>query len=160
MAISWYPGHMHKAKKEMIKIIDQVDLLVEVLDARTPIASSNPLLAEISAGLPRIQILNKCDLAEDNKTQQWLRHFTGKADHHCLLSSKDRPINAEQIVRASKQLLKSQDAQRINDEIDERVKKSSSEKQDEQMKEQETADRSAEQTSTCLRSISEKLLVA
>lgn len=116
MAISWYPGHMHKAKKEMIKIIDQVDLLIEVLDARTPIASSNPLLAEISKDLPRIQILNKCDLAEEKKNQLWLKYFSGKSQHRCLLSSKERPISASQIVSAAKQLLKTAAAQAPGDE--------------------------------------------
>ena len=69
MAIQWYPGHMHKAKKAIIERIKNVDLVIEVLDARLPASSANPLLAKLSAGKPKLKILNKQDLADPQRTE-------------------------------------------------------------------------------------------
>ena len=74
MAISWYPGHMHKASKELVKVMHQTDAVIEVLDARIPESSCNPLLANIREGRPCIRILNKSDLADDKVTQAWATH--------------------------------------------------------------------------------------
>ena len=71
MAIQWYPGHMHKASKEMKKILPQVDLIIEVLDARLPFSSQNPMLAELRGDKPCIKILNKVDLADPELTALW-----------------------------------------------------------------------------------------
>ena len=71
MQIQWYPGHMHKASKELKEILPKVDLIIEVLDARIPFSSENPMLASIRGDKPCIKILNKNDLADDDKTQQW-----------------------------------------------------------------------------------------
>ena len=57
--LHWFPGHMHKARKELKKIINQVDVVFEVVDARAPEASSNPLLHEIVINKPLIKILSK-----------------------------------------------------------------------------------------------------
>lgn len=69
--INWYPGHMHKASKEMRKIIPQVDLIIEILDARIPFSSENPMLADIRGDKPCIKVLSKSDLADPIMTQQW-----------------------------------------------------------------------------------------
>lgn len=71
MAIQWYPGHMHKASKEMKKILPQVDLIIEVLDARIPFSSQNPMLAELRGDKPCIKVLNKVDLADPKVTEIW-----------------------------------------------------------------------------------------
>jgi len=71
MAINWYPGHMHKASKEMRKIMPQVDLMIEVLDGRIPFSSENPMLAELRGDKPCIKVLSKCDLADPVLTQAW-----------------------------------------------------------------------------------------
>jgi ribosome biogenesis GTPase A len=71
MAINWYPGHMHKASKEMRKIMPQVDLMIEVLDGRIPFSSENPMLAELRGDKPCIKVLSKCDLADPVLTQSW-----------------------------------------------------------------------------------------
>lgn len=71
MAIQWYPGHMHKASKEMKKILPQVDLIIEVLDARIPFSSQNPMLAELRGDKPCIKVLNKVDLADPRITELW-----------------------------------------------------------------------------------------
>lgn len=69
--INWYPGHMHKASKEMRKIIPSVDLIIEILDARIPFSSENPMLADIRDDKPCIKVLSKSDLADPEITQQW-----------------------------------------------------------------------------------------
>jgi len=69
--INWYPGHMHKASKEMRKSIPQVDLIIEILDARIPFSSENPMLADIRGDKPCIKVLSKSDLADPVITQQW-----------------------------------------------------------------------------------------
>ena len=75
MSIHWYPGHMHKASKEMIESLPLVNLVVEVLDARIPFSSSNPFIQELCTEKPCIKLLNKIDLAESEATRQWQDHF-------------------------------------------------------------------------------------
>ncbi len=69
--IQWYPGHMHKAKKEFQKILPQADLVIEVLDARIPFSSQNPLLAQLRKDKPCIKLLNKSDLADKAVVSKW-----------------------------------------------------------------------------------------
>jgi len=69
--IQWYPGHMHKASKEYKKILPQADLVIEVLDARLPFSSENPMLKRLRKAKPCIKILNKSDLADQHRLQQW-----------------------------------------------------------------------------------------
>ncbi len=92
MAIQWYPGHMHKAQKEMKEIIHKVDLIIEVIDARIPYSSSNPVIAGFSdyRGLsrPMIKVMTKVDLADPLLTQQWCQHFDRQNDMKAL------PVNA------------------------------------------------------------------
>lgn len=69
--IQWYPGHMHKAKKEYLKILPQIDLVIEVLDARIPFSSQNPLLGQLRKDKPCIKLLNKSDLADNTIVAIW-----------------------------------------------------------------------------------------
>lgn len=71
MHIQWYPGHMYKAGKEIREALPQVDLMIEVLDARIPFSSENPMLAALRGSKPCIKLLNKSDLADPLLTQQW-----------------------------------------------------------------------------------------
>lgn len=73
--IQWYPGHMHKASKEFKKILPQVGLVVEVLDARLPNSSENPMLVKLRKGKPCIKILNKSDLADQDRLRLWQNHL-------------------------------------------------------------------------------------
>ena len=73
--INWYPGHMARAKREIAEAIKQVDVVVELVDARIPIASRNPILKEIIGNKPSVIALNKADLAEKKETQRWLDYF-------------------------------------------------------------------------------------
>lgn len=69
--IQWFPGHMYKASKEFRNILPQVDLVIEVLDARLPASSENPLLAKLRRDKPCIKLLNKGDLSDPERLQEW-----------------------------------------------------------------------------------------
>ena len=73
--INWYPGHMEKAKKEVIESLRFVDLVIELLDARIPLSSANPLVSEICKNKPRIKLLNKADMADNNITKEWIEEY-------------------------------------------------------------------------------------
>ena len=75
MAINWFPGHMHKARKKIKEVMPHIDLVIEVLDARIPYSSRNPLVAELRGDRPCIEILNKSDLADPVVTQAWLEYI-------------------------------------------------------------------------------------
>lgn len=76
--INWYPGHMAKTKRQIEQDLKLVDIVIELLDARIPIASQNPDIATICKGKKKIIILNKCDLANKEKNQLWLQYFEKK----------------------------------------------------------------------------------
>ena len=73
--IQWYPGHMKKARELAEENLKLVDVVVELLDARIPAASANPMLREIIGDKPRVVALNKKDLADEKMTKRWLEHF-------------------------------------------------------------------------------------
>ena len=73
--INWYPGHMAKTKKQIIEDLKVIDIVIELLDARIPISSQNPNIAEITKGKKKIIVLNKSDLADEKENQKWIEHF-------------------------------------------------------------------------------------
>jgi len=75
MAIQWYPGHMYKARKEIEEVMPQVDLVIEVLDARIPYSSENPVISTLRGDKPCIKLLNKSDLADPEITQRWIEYL-------------------------------------------------------------------------------------
>lgn len=75
MNIQWYPGHMTKAKRMMQENIKLVDLILELVDARIPFSSRNPDIDELGRQKVRIILLNKCDLADEDKTALWSAYF-------------------------------------------------------------------------------------
>ncbi len=75
MSIQWYPGHMTKARRILAESMPIQDVVIEVLDARTPGASTNPVMNEIRGRKPCLKVLNKSDLADPEVTRAWLRHF-------------------------------------------------------------------------------------
>ncbi|MGB1237179.1 MAG: ribosome biogenesis GTPase YlqF [Pseudomonadales bacterium] len=78
MTINWFPGHMHKARKEIAKVMDEIDLVIEVLDARLPMSSENPLVTKLRRDRPVLKLLNKQDLADPVRTQEWVDYFNGQ----------------------------------------------------------------------------------
>ncbi|RUS70072.1 hypothetical protein EGW08_022164, partial [Elysia chlorotica] len=77
--LHWFPGHMHKATKEFRRKMPQIDIAIEVVDARLPDSSSNHVLENIVGDKPIIKILSKSDLACPNTTKLWLQHYKGSA---------------------------------------------------------------------------------
>ncbi len=73
--IQWFPGHMAKTKRMIESDLKLVDAVVEIIDARIPESSRNPILNELIKDKPRIIIMNKCDYADDNATALWKRHY-------------------------------------------------------------------------------------
>lgn len=85
--IQWYPGHMHKASKEFRKILPQVDLVIEVLDARLPGSSENPMLAQLRRGKPCIKLLNKSDLSDPARLAPWIASLESQNQVKTLVCS-------------------------------------------------------------------------
>ena len=75
MSIQWYPGHMHKATKEIARSLSSIDVIIEILDARAPHSSSNPVIDRIVKEKPVIKLLNKSDLSDPYHTQKWQQYF-------------------------------------------------------------------------------------
>lgn len=78
MLIQWFPGHMAKTKRLIIEHLKAVDVAAELLDARIPLASANPMVEELLSGKPRIVILNKADLADPGMTKAWESYYKRK----------------------------------------------------------------------------------
>lgn len=76
--IQWFPGHMAKTKRIMKECLPEVDLVVELLDARIPRSSENPDIDTLLAGKPRLFVLTKSSLADPGATDMWCRHLTGR----------------------------------------------------------------------------------
>ncbi len=78
MAIQWFPGHMHLTRQAIAERIKNIDVVIEMLDARLPGSSANPMLAELIKGKPALKILSKQDLADPVRTAQWLAHYNSQ----------------------------------------------------------------------------------
>ena len=78
MQIQWYPGHMTKARRAMQEDLKLVDLVMELTDARAPLAGRNPDIDKLAAGKARMIFLNKADLADDQATLAWMDYFRKK----------------------------------------------------------------------------------
>ncbi len=97
MQIQWYPGHMHKARKQIRETLSRVDLIIEVLDARIPYSSENPMLAELRGNKPCIKILNKGDLADPAITGLWQVWFEQKKNVKTLVTTNTKPEQIRQL---------------------------------------------------------------
>jgi len=97
MLIQWYPGHMHKASKEIKEVLPQVDLIIEILDARIPFSSQNPMLATLRGGKPCIKVLSKSDLADPEITQQWQTYLEQEQGVKTLAVTIEYPEKIRQL---------------------------------------------------------------
>ena len=84
MPIQWFPGHMHATRKALAERLPDIDVVVELLDARLPGSSASPLLAELTAGKPALKLLNKADLADAERTALWLAHYQAQPGTQAL----------------------------------------------------------------------------
>ena len=76
--IQWFPGHMTRTRRKIQESLKLVDAAVEIVDARIPMSSRNPEMDSLTAGKPRLVILNKADLADEAATKQWIAYFRSK----------------------------------------------------------------------------------
>ena len=88
--INWYPGHMVKAQNEIKESLKLIDIIVEILDARIPIASRNPIISELAKDKKRIIVLNKKDLADSKKTKKFVKYFEKKGYLCIEVNSSDK----------------------------------------------------------------------
>ena len=86
--INWYPGHMTKARRMMQENIKLIDIVVELLDARTPMSSKNPDIDQIAQNKYRLILLNKQDLADASATQKWIEYYKSKGYYVVGLDSR------------------------------------------------------------------------
>ena len=98
--INWYPGHMAKAHRQIREQLSLVDIIIELRDARIPEASANPMLAELSVNKPVLIILNKADLADENKNQEWKKRF-----ENCLVLNSTSDDLTRIVVKEVKRIL-------------------------------------------------------
>ncbi len=99
MTIRWYPGHMGKAQEKMAEAIRKIDVIIEVIDARLPLSSSNHQLEEMRRAKPCIKILNKHDLADPAVTKAWVRYFESESGVSALPLSARLHADAKQLIK-------------------------------------------------------------
>lgn len=87
--IQWFPGHMNKTRRLIAEQINRIDIVVEILDARIPQASRNPLLEEITSEKPVLLVLNKSDLADPKLTEAWMSKFESLGFHTAAVTSTE-----------------------------------------------------------------------
>jgi len=104
VAIQWFPGHMHLTKKAIQERIGQIDVVIELLDARLPGSSANPMLAELTGGKPALKVLNKQDLADPIQTAGWLAHYSAQACTRALALDASMVSPARALVAACHEL--------------------------------------------------------
>ncbi len=75
VVLNWYPGHMAKTKKQIQEDLKLIDVVIEILDARIPVSSQNPDIAQWTKNKKKIVILNKADLAEEKQNEKWVEHY-------------------------------------------------------------------------------------
>ena len=85
MNINWYPGHMAKTRRLMQEQLKAVDMVIEVVDARIPLASRNPDFETLFAGKTRMIVLNKADLAEEAANRRWMEYYARQG--YCAIES-------------------------------------------------------------------------
>ncbi|MCU9612122.1 ribosome biogenesis GTPase YlqF [Caldibacillus lycopersici] len=88
MTIQWFPGHMAKARRQVTEKLKFVDIIFELVDARIPSSSRNPMIDEIIQHKPRIVLLNKEDMADPIRTKEWIRYFQSINIHTIPINSK------------------------------------------------------------------------
>lgn len=105
MTIQWFPGHMAKARRQVTEKLKLVDIILELVDARIPSASRNPMIDEIIQHKPRLVLLNKADMADKEYTKDWIRFFEEQGIKALAINSQ-AGSGMKEIVSASEAVLK------------------------------------------------------
>jgi len=106
MSIQWFPGHMHSTKKAILERIKEgLDVVIELLDARLPGSSANPMLAELTKGKPTLKVLNKQDLADPVRTAMWLDHYNAQPATRAIGLDASVTAPARALISACRELV-------------------------------------------------------
>lgn len=105
MTIQWFPGHMAKARREVSEKIKFVDIVFELVDARLPLSSRNPMMDQIVQQKPRLVLLNKGDLADSEQSKKWQEYFQEKGFHTLIINSQ-QSLGTNKIIAEAKKALK------------------------------------------------------
>lgn len=104
MTIQWFPGHMAKARREVTEKLKLVDIIFELVDARLPLSSRNPMIDQVIQQKPRLIILNKMDMADEVETKKWIRYFEGQGTRAVAINSLEGR-GLQLVTKASKEIL-------------------------------------------------------
>ncbi|MCZ2257046.1 ribosome biogenesis GTPase YlqF [Sporosarcina sp. G11-34] len=104
MTIQWFPGHMAKARREVTEKLKLVDIVFELIDARLPLSSRNPMIDDVIHQKPRLLILNKADLADSAETTKWIQHFEREGTRAVAINSF-HGHGLQAVTRAAKEIL-------------------------------------------------------
>lgn len=104
LTIQWFPGHMAKARRQVTEKLKLVDIIFELVDARIPYSSRNPMIEEIIQQKPRIVLLNKADMADAELTKQWIAYFEEQGIKALAINSQAGQ-GMKEITAAAKSLL-------------------------------------------------------
>ena len=104
MAIQWFPGHMHLTRKAIEERIKDIDVVIEMLDARLPGSSANPMLAQLIQGKPGLKVLSKQDLADPDRTGLWLAHYNAMPNVKAIGLDTSMVSPAKALIEACHQL--------------------------------------------------------
>jgi ribosome biogenesis GTPase A len=104
MAIQWFPGHMNKAKKQVAERLKDIDVVIEMLDARLPGSSASPMIAALTRNKAALKVLNKQDLADPERTRDWIAHYNAQKNTRAigLDASEARPV--QKLLAACREL--------------------------------------------------------
>ena len=114
MLIQWYPGHMHKAGKEIKQALADIDLIIEIVDSRIPFSSENPKLAQLRGDKPCIKLLSKSDLADPDITQLWQDYLEKERGIKSLAISTSQPDRIQNIHNLCKRMIPNKASRNIH----------------------------------------------
>ncbi len=104
MAVQWFPGHMHLTKKTLEERIKHIDVVIEMVDARLPGSSANPMLATLTSKRPSLKVLNKQDLADPARTALWLAHYNGRTGTRAIALDTTDGQAAKRLIAPCREL--------------------------------------------------------
>ncbi len=104
MTIQWFPGHMAKARREVTEKLKLVDIIFELIDARLPLSSRNPMIDEVINQKPRLLILNKSDMADEHETRKWVEYFAQRGHKAVAINSLEGK-GLQQVTKAAQEIL-------------------------------------------------------
>ncbi|MEH7387053.1 ribosome biogenesis GTPase YlqF [Bacillus sp. JJ1521] len=105
MTIQWFPGHMAKARRQVTEKLSLIDIVFELVDARIPASSRNPMIDEIIKNKPRLLLLNKADMADPKVTKEWIEYYKENGVHALAINSQ-AGNGMKQIVSEARVILK------------------------------------------------------